>query len=104
MASFCEAPFLLVAMVVAARWIPLRLGLARNPLILCFMGPGAMALQQFADLSVGIALRGITPSDQIAHLASVPGFIYLTLLMLFAVLPLLVNRQAGQVRESVALL
>jgi hypothetical protein len=95
MASFCEAPFLLVTMVVAARWIPKRLGLASNPLILRFMGAGALALQQVADLSVGIALRGMTLTDQIARLASAPGFIYLTLLMLFAVMPLLVNRQAG---------
>jgi hypothetical protein len=95
MASFCEAPFLLATMVVAARWIPKRLGLASNPLVLGFMGLGALALQQVSDFSVGIALRGMTLTDQIARLASVPGFIYLTLLMLFTVMPLLLNRQAG---------
>lgn len=95
MASFCEAPFLLVAMIVAARWIPKRLALASDRLILGFMGAGALALQQVAALGVGVALRGMTLADQIARLATAPGLIYLTLLTLFAVMPLLVNRPAG---------
>jgi hypothetical protein len=94
MASFCEAPFLLIAMVVAASWIPKRLGLGSDRLILGFMGVGALALQQIADFGVGIALRGMTLTDQIARLAAAPGLIYLALLMLFAVMPLLVNQRA----------
>jgi hypothetical protein len=37
----------------------------------------------------------MTFTDQIARLSSAPGFIYLTLLMLFNVMPLLLNRQPG---------
>ena len=75
--------------------MPKRLGLVSNPLILYFRGVGALALQQITDVSVRIAVRGMTLADQIARLASAPGFIYLTLLMHFTVMPLLVNREAG---------
>lgn len=91
-AELCEAPFLVAAMILAAWWVPTRLKLCRDPLRLGLVGLGAVAVQQGADLAVGAYLRGITPAEQFAHFATVPGLIYAGLLAAFAAMPLLVNR------------
>jgi hypothetical protein len=55
-AVLCEAPLLLVIIVVAARWVPLKLRLIREPKSLALMGIGALILQQLADVFVGVRL------------------------------------------------
>jgi len=89
MATLCEAPFLLIAMVLAARWLPKVLRLKTHITSLVAMGIGALFLQQLADFAVGRFLRGITPAQQISHLARPAGLIYATLVIIFAVMPLL---------------
>jgi hypothetical protein len=91
-ATACKAPFLLAAMVIAARWVPRAVRLPRDRMSLLLMGAGALLLQQVADLAVGIGLRGIGPSEQIAQLATPQGLIYAALLVAFVVMPLLFNR------------
>ena len=71
-ATLCEAPFLLVAIVLAARWFPRTLGLKANTTSLAAMGIVALFLQQLADFALGIVLRGNTLSQHFAHLAT-PG-------------------------------
>ena len=56
---------------------------------------GALVLQQTADFAVGIGLRNLTPTEQLARFAPGPGLIYAALLAAFAAMPLLRNRQAG---------
>lgn len=94
-AILCEAPFLLTAIVLAARWAPraARVDPRRHALLL--IGLGALALQQSADVSVGLLLRGMSLAEQFARLATTEGRIYLALLVLFAAMPLLVNRTAA---------
>jgi hypothetical protein len=92
LAAIFEAPFLVVAMVVASRWIPSVLRVRRDLASLCLMGLGALAIQQGADLAVGVYLRGITPAEQIAHFATGAGLIYAGLLVAFAAMPVLLNR------------
>jgi hypothetical protein len=94
-AVLCEAPFLLVVMAVAARWVPLKLHLARDPTSLALMGLGALILQQLADVSVGVGLRGITFVAQLAHFGTAAGLIYAALLLVFAVMPVLINRRSA---------
>lgn len=91
-ATICEAPFLLLAMIAAAYWIPrvTRIGASIGAMLA--MGFGALALQQAADFVVGTALRGISATDQIARLTSPEGAIYAALLVLFALMPAIVNR------------
>jgi hypothetical protein len=91
-ATLCEAPFLLLAMIAAAYWIPrvIRIGASTGALLA--MGFGALALQQAADFAVGTALRGIGATEQLARLASPEGAIYAALLVLFALMPAIVNR------------
>ena len=91
MATFCEAPFLLIAIVLAARWLPKVLRLRTNITSLAVMGVGALFLQQLADFAVGSVLRGITPAQQISHFARPAGLIYTTLVIIFAVMPILAN-------------
>jgi hypothetical protein len=95
LAALYEAPFLIIAMVVSARWIPKKVGLSREPRSLLAMGLGALLLQQIADLTVGVALRGISASDQLAYFATPQGLIYAILLVLFALMPLLLRATQG---------
>jgi hypothetical protein len=91
MATLCEAPFLLIAIVIAARWLPKLLSLKTNVTSLAAMGIGALFLQQLADFAVGSFLRGTTPAQQISHFARPAGLIYVTLVIIFAVMPILAN-------------
>jgi hypothetical protein len=75
-AVLCEAPFLLCAIVLAARWLPRTLSLRPNIASLAGMGVGALFLQQLADFSVGAVIPGITPAQQFAHLSTPAGLIY----------------------------
>ena len=91
-AVLCELPFLLGAMILSARSIPKRIGLNKNLGSLAAMGIGALVLQQIADFAVGIGLRGLVPSEQLAFLVTPAGLIYVASLVAFAAMPALVNR------------
>jgi len=90
-ATACEAPFLLMAMLVAARWVPRVLNIRRDPKTLILVGIGALVLLQIADFAVGVLLRGITPTEQIAQFRTGQGHIYAALLILFAIMPWAAN-------------
>jgi hypothetical protein len=94
LATACEAPFLLAAMVVAARWVPRVTRLEKGLASLVVMGLGALFLQQIADFAVGIGLRGLSASQQLGHFATPQGLIYALLLVAFAAIPFLLNRRA----------
>lgn len=93
-ALLCEAPILIAAIVLAARWAPRAARVEPRWIALLMVGLGALALQQAADASVGLLLRGMSIAEQFARLATTEGRIYLALLMVFAVMPVLVNRTA----------
>jgi hypothetical protein len=76
---------------LAARWIPTGVGLPRDLRTLLAMGLGALILQQIADFAVGIGLRRITLSEQLARFATTQGLIYAVLLILFCLMPALLN-------------
>ena len=91
-ATLCEAPLLLIAMAAAARWTPRLAGLTISPGGMLAVGIGALALQQAADLLVGMLLRELSAQQQFARLATPEGAVYAALLALFALMPALVNR------------
>ena len=91
-ATLCEAPLLLIAMAVAALWTPRLVGVTTSLVAMLAIGIGALALQQVADLLVGVLLRGFSARQQFARLATPEGAIYAALLALFALLPAMVNR------------
>ena len=90
-ATACEAPFLLMAMLVAARWVPRVLNIRREPKTLILVGIGALVLLQIADFTVGFWLRGITRAEQVAQFRTGQGNIYAALLALFAIMPWAAN-------------
>jgi hypothetical protein len=92
LAVLCEAPLLLLAIVLAARRVPRRMGLGGDPVALWGMGVAALALQQAADLGPGIGLRGITPAGQLRQFATPAGLVYAALLLAFAAMPALIGR------------
>jgi len=87
-ATLCESPFIVIAIVVSARCLAKAFGL-RTIGSLAGMGLGALAFQQLADFAVGQFLRGIAPAQQFAHLVTSAGLIYVALLIAFAAMPLL---------------
>jgi hypothetical protein len=89
----CETPFLLGTMIVAARWTPRRLGLSLDSLLLVLMGIGALLLQQVADFALGIGLRRMSPLSNWRISRRLAGAIYAALLLVFATMPVLVNRR-----------
>jgi len=90
-ATLCEAPLLLIVMVLVARWLPARLKVPPTVGPLAAMGIGALVLQQLTDVVLGAALRGMTLRDQLAHLTTPAGAIYLALVIAFAAMPVLAN-------------
>jgi hypothetical protein len=99
LAALCEAPFLLLAMAVAARWVTRKTELPRKMWTLAAMGLGALLLQQVADFAVGLGLRGMSPREQFAAFATPAGVIYVVLLLAFVAMPLLINRKVVARRE-----
>lgn len=92
-ATVCEAPFLLAAMVIAARWAARATRLGSSFTSLALMGIGGLVLQQIADFAVGMGLRGLSPSQQLAHFSTPQGLIYAALLLAFLAMPVLANRR-----------
>jgi hypothetical protein len=86
-----EAPFLVAAMIFAARQAPKWTGLSKTIGSLAAMGIVALALLEVADLAVAIGVRGMSVREQAATFVTPEGLIYLALVLLFAAMPVLVN-------------
>lgn len=96
LATACEAPFLLAAMAVVAPWVVRLMRLPQDRVSLLMMGVGALALQQVADFALGVGLRGIGPSEQLAQFTTPQGLIYAALLVAFVAMPLLLKRVSAR--------
>jgi len=94
-AVLLEAPILLMAMLYAARFVPRRLRLAPTAMAHLGMGSAALALLLIADFGVGV-LRGQSLDQIAAHFATPAGRIHVALMLLFALMPWLVNRRIRQ--------
>jgi len=91
-AVLCEAPFLLVAILVGSRVAPQVARLEPRKSALLAVGLIALVMQQIADVAVGLALRGMSLAEVVARFATAEGAIYAALLALFVAMPALVNR------------
>jgi hypothetical protein len=91
-AELIEAPFLVIAMVGAARWVPKIARTTENLRSSASIGVGALVLLLMADFTVGYSLRGLALPEQLARFATAPGVIYAILLLLFALMPVLLKR------------
>lgn len=87
----CEAPLLIGAMSLGARWSVRWAAAPRQISSMALVGVVALTFQQIADLAVGFGLRGMTLAQQIDYFATPPGMIYAFCLVVFALMPALVN-------------
>lgn len=98
-ALLIEAPLMLAATFLAARWIVGRFALdARTGALR--IGACAFAFLAIAEIFGSIALRGLTPAGYAARLATPPGMISLILFAFFALMPWLVVRQRSRTRKG----
>jgi hypothetical protein len=90
-AELLEMPLMLVAMVLAARWVHRRFPGGRS----AGLGVGLIALGLLlaAELAVGMALRGATPVEALLNRDPVTGPLYYSSLVVFAVLPWILSRR-----------
>lgn len=95
-----EAPLMIAAMVVTARWVIRRFSLATAK---ARLATGLVALAFLVPVEMlGAALRGLSPGDYLASFNSVFGGVSLLLFLLFAAMPMLVERRrpaAGSVKK-----
>jgi hypothetical protein len=97
-ATACEAPFMLLAILIAARWVPRILNIRRDSKALVLIGVGSLVLLQIADFTIGFWLRGFTPKEQFVQLLTAQGSIYAALLASFAIMPWAANCWLGRLK------
>jgi hypothetical protein len=91
-AELLEAPFMAVAIMLAAHWIGRRFAGSDRELLA--VGLVAAGLVLAADLLVGVALRGMSPFEVLLERDVVAGSVYYLLVGLFALLPWWMRRRS----------
>ncbi|HEY7699078.1 MAG TPA: hypothetical protein VIE88_11725 [Vicinamibacteria bacterium] len=91
-AELMEAPFMLVAIVLAARWIARRSPAPKSSTGLFAVGILALTLLLSTELAVMRSLRGLTLEEYVQGRDPVAFGSYVFLLLLFAIMPMLAGR------------
>ncbi len=84
-----EAPLMVAAMIVAARWTLRRLAIPGRPAPRIAAGLIALGLLLAAELAGTLGLRGLSVEDYLAGLGTVAGGFTIALFLLFAAMPAL---------------
>jgi len=99
-----EAPVILLASYLVARWLVRRFAIA-TIFARLLMGEVAFALLIVAALAGWVWLRGQSPADWVTHLGTPAGLLSLVLFAAFAAMPVLAGRagtrRAGTGRSGV---
>jgi hypothetical protein len=93
-AQLLETPVMIVISYFTARWIVRRFALPSSALIRLGVGSLALALMLAFEFGLVLPLRGLTLAEYFAARDPVAGSAYYIALLLFALFPLLVSRQA----------
>jgi len=88
-AELMEAPFMLIAIVLAARWIARRFIQPKSSTKLLAVGLLALALLVATELTMMLSLRGLTIEEYVRSRDPVAGGVYVVLLLLFALMPMM---------------
>jgi hypothetical protein len=88
-----EAPFMILAMFLAARWTVRRFAVAPGLGTRAAVGLIALGLLLIAEIAGARWLRRVSLADYFAGFASTPGAISLLLFLLYAAMPMLVERR-----------
>lgn len=91
-AELIETPFMLVVVVMAARFITRRFALPPRTFIRLGAGIVALALLLAAEFVLVAAIQGRSVSEYVANKDPVAGTIFLAMLVLFALMPLILGR------------
>jgi hypothetical protein len=92
-AELFEMPLMLLATVLAARWITRRFPEPRTNAARLVIGGVGLVLMLTGELAVGIGLRGMTAADVILNRDPISGTAYCVSLILFAAMPWIVSRR-----------
>jgi hypothetical protein len=90
-AMLSEAVIMLIAMIVAARWIIRRLDVPRTLPATVSMGLIAIGLLFPAEIAGVVWVRSLSLQEYLAGFATGPGIISLVMFLLFAGMPTLVT-------------
>lgn len=88
-AELMEAPFMLVAIVLAARWIARRFVEPKSSSGLLAVGFVALALLVATEMTMVLSLRGLTFEEYVRSRDPVAGGVYVALLLVFALMPMM---------------
>ena len=102
-ADLIELPFMLAVMIAAARWIVRRLALPPRPRYRLGMGGLALALVLAAEFALVLPLRGQSYAEYWQSFDRVSGSLYYALLLLYAVLPSLIQSRRWYSGHAAAL-
>jgi len=91
-AELAEMPLMLIAIVVAARFVVRRFPAAQRASYLV-SGGLALLLLIVVELSVVLAIRGMSMSQYVAERDPIAGGVYGLMLVVFAAMPWLLGRE-----------
>lgn len=93
-AELVEAPLMLLAMYLSARFVTRRFPVARRRDALA-SGLLALMLVLAMEFTVVLGLRGLSFREYLAERDPVAGAVYVAMLLIFAIMPSLVARRPG---------
>jgi len=94
-AELIEAPFMLLAVILAGRWVGRRLCAGYAPAARLGVGLAAAGTVVVADLAVGVGLRGMSVLEVFTARDPVSGSVYYALVALTAVAPWVFGRASA---------
>ena len=87
-----EAPLMLIAMIISARWVMRRFNMPLTLGSTISMGLVALGILLPAEIAGVVWVRGLSPHDYLGSFATAPGLVSLLMFLLFALMPTLVTR------------
>lgn len=99
-AELLEMPFMLVAIVLAARFVVRRYRLIRTASSSLAVGAAALALLLVAEWLLGLWLEDRSFADYLADRDPVSGAVYALMLLVFALMPRVAARRCQRVGPS----
>jgi hypothetical protein len=94
-AELAEMPLILAVVVLAARWVARKFHLPGSVPVRLAVGALALVLLLSLELTVVLALRGMSFAQYLDSRDPISGGAYLASLLLFGLMPALLTRSAG---------
>jgi hypothetical protein len=89
---FLEAPIMLIAMIISARWVIRRFDVPGTLRTTISMGLVAVGILTVAEIAGVLWVRRLSLQEYLGSLVTAPGVISLIMFLLFAAMPTLVTR------------